>query len=140
MENICNRILYTGQQYDQITNQSKSEGGRGRLGTEATRAQNAQIGDYLEEQGYKVTGGGRGPEEYLPEPSGSNKGSNYLDVTATKDGNIVRINTVDVYADGKKPTTREQNAANSINSKTGGSIILIPKGAGLGDLSNILNN
>nr|WP_314458962.1 hypothetical protein [uncultured Clostridium sp.] len=87
-----------------------------------------------------IGGGGRGPEEYLPGPSGGNKGSNYLDITATKGGVTVRINTVDVYADGKTPTIREQNAANSINSKTGGSTILIPKGAGLGELSNMLDD
>lgn len=45
---------------------------------------------------------------------------------------------MDTYVYGITPTIREQNAAQSINSKTGGTIILISKGTGLGELTNIL--
>ncbi len=120
------------------TTSGKNRGGR--LGNEATRAQNREIADYLESQGYTIIGGGgRKPEEYLPGPDGSNKGSNYVDITAQKGETIIRINTVDVLADGKTPTKREQMAAVSISNKTGEVMILIPKGAGLGNLSNDLN-
>lgn len=108
----------------------------GRLGNEETRAQNKEISDELKANGYTITGGGGYlPEEYLPNANGGRKGSNYVDITATKDGKTIRINTVDVYANGT-PTTREINAANSINSKTpnDSNIYLIPKGSGLGDL------
>lgn len=70
---------------------------------------------------------------------GGVRGSNYVDVTAVKGNQTVRINTVDVYADGT-PTKRELNAAKLINQKTEGerNIILIPKGKGIGDLPQIL--
>lgn len=110
----------------------------GRLGNAATRAQNGQIADYLESEGWEITGGGgRLKEEYLPGPNGGTKGSNYVDITATKDGQTIRINTVDTYKNGEL-TTREANAANLINSKTGGNIITIPKGQGIGDLPSLL--
>ena len=54
-----------------------------------------------------------------------------------KGSETIRINTADVYANGI-PTIRELNAANSINQKTGGNIILIPKGEGIGNLPQIL--
>jgi RHS repeat-associated protein len=109
----------------------------GRLGNAATRAQNEQIANYLKANGYKITGGGGElPEEYLPGINGARKGSNYLDITAEKNGQTIRINTVDTYKNGL-PTTREQNAANLIKFKTQ-DVILIPKGAGLGNLPNII--
>lgn len=121
------------------TAQTPTSGGR--LGSPAVRAQNTAIGDYLNSLGYTITGGGgRMAEEYLPGPGPGTKGSNFVDITAEKDGVTIRINTVDVRADGVTPTTREQQAAKSIDAKTGGKIILIPKGAGLGNLPNILNN
>lgn len=118
---------------------SKGNQRAGRLGNESTRTQNSEIADYLESQGYTIIGGGgKGPEEYLPGPNGGTKGGNYIDITAQKGDKIIRINTVDTLADGKTPTPREQSAADSINSKTGEIIILIPKGAGLGELSNYI--
>lgn len=112
-----------------------SSGGGGRLGSPEIRAQNTQIGEFFESIGGKVTGGGGVlAEEYLPGPvKGSTKGSNYLDVTAQVDGKTVRVNTVDVYADGSL-TKREANAAEAIFKKTGQEVITIPKGQGLGDL------
>lgn len=107
----------------------------GRWGNEETRKQNYDIATILDENGYTVTHGGAGynannpHEEYLPGPNGKRKGSNYVDITAEKDGVHIRINIVDTYADGT-PTKRELNAAKSIEEKTGGKIILIPKGTG----------
>ena len=112
----------------------------GRLGKEETRLQNKEIGEYLESEGYTITGGaGKYKEEYLPGPDGKRKGSNYVDITAEKDGEIIRINTVDTYKDGT-PTKRELKAAQSINSKTpkDKNIILIPKGTGLHNLKEQL--
>ena len=53
--------------------------------------------------------------------------SNYADITATKNGQKIRINTVDVYKNGEL-TKREAAAAESIKSNTGKEIITIPKG------------
>lgn len=63
---------------------AKSAGGR--LGNSATRQQNKAIGDYLQQKGWTVTGGGgQVKEEYLPPLSGKGRaGSNYIDITATK--------------------------------------------------------
>ena len=119
---------------------AKSNYRGGRLGNEATREQNKEIATFLEEEGYTIVGGGgRTKEEYLPAIDGGRKGSNYVDITAQKGDDIIRINTVDVYANGTI-TAREQNAANMINQKTGGNIILIPKGSGLGKLPEILHS
>ena len=58
-------------------------------------SQNKQIADYLEDKGWKITGGGgMHKEEYLPGPNGT-KGGNYVDITAEKNGQKIRINTVD---------------------------------------------
>ena len=87
------------------------------------------MADELESRGFDITGGGgRLPEEYLPGPGGSRRGSNFPDITATRDGRTVRVNTVDTYADGITPTKREAAAAASIRAKTPGDhLILIPK-------------
>jgi RHS repeat-associated protein len=101
----------------------------GRLGNDATRAHVSKVADELEKRGWKITGGGgRMKEEYLPGPGGGRKGSNWVDITATKNGKTLRINTVDTRLDGKTPTTREANAALSIRKKTPGDhLVLIPK-------------
>jgi RHS repeat-associated protein len=103
----------------------------GRLGGAATRAQNAAVADSLESRGFTITGGGgRLPEEYLPGPSGGTKGSSYPDITAERDGHIVRVQTIDTKADGVTPSTREADAATRIRSqqKPGDHTVLIPKG------------
>lgn len=85
---------------------AKSAGGR--LGNSATRQQNKAIGDYLQQKGWTVTGGGgQVKEEYLPPLSGKGRaGSNYIDITATKTtshGEVtIRINTVDIIAAEKQ--------------------------------------
>ena len=109
----------------------------GRLGNEATQAHVRQVAQELEDRGWKITGGGgkltasgdRLPEEHLPSKAGGRKGGNFVDITATKDGKVLRINTIDTKADGVTPTKREASAAASIRSKLepGEHLILIPK-------------
>jgi RHS repeat-associated protein len=100
----------------------------GRLGSQATRDQVADIATKLKQHGWDIThGGGEAPEEYIPGPNGR-KGSSYPDITATKDGKTLRVNTVDTRADGVTPTTREANNAARIRSqKPDDTLILIPK-------------
>jgi RHS repeat-associated protein len=102
----------------------------GRLGNAATRGQVAEIAAELKNRGWAITGGGgEMPEEYLPGAGGGTKGSNYLDITATKNGKVLRINTIDVLSDGVTPTRREAAAAALIRSKIGSGehLLLIPK-------------
>ena len=102
---------------------------KGRLGSPETREQIAQISDELEARGWTVThGGGRAPEEYLPGPEGARRGSSWPDITATKNGRTLRINTVDTRADGITPTTREAtNAARIRQQRPADHLVLIPK-------------
>jgi hypothetical protein len=102
----------------------------GRLGSAATRAQNAQIADSLESRGFEITGGGgKLPEEYIPGPGGGRAGSNYVDVTAVRNGKTVRVQTIDTLKDGVTPTSREAKNAARIRStqQPGDHTVLIPK-------------
>lgn len=101
---------------------------RGRLGNATTRSQIESIASELESRGYTITGGGgRMPEEYLKPLSGGRKGGSYVDITAIKDGKTLRINTVDIYKNGK-PTLRElRNAARIRQQTPGDHLLLIPK-------------
>jgi len=100
----------------------------GRLGNQATRLHVNQVATEMESRGWTVTrGGGRGPEEYLPGPGGARRGSSYPDITATKNGKTLRVNTVDTYADRVTPTTREATNAARIRTQTGEHLLLIPK-------------
>jgi hypothetical protein len=82
----------------------------------------------MEARGWEIThGGGRGPEEYLPGPGGARKGSSYPDITATKNGNTLRVNTVDTRADGVTMTTREATNAARIRAQTAEHLLTIPK-------------
>jgi RHS repeat-associated protein len=101
----------------------------GRPGGTPTRSQNAEIGDALESGGYKITGGaGRAPEEAIKGPDGTMKGGTYVDITATKDGHTVRVQTVTTLADGKTPTPAEQAAAQRIREAfPNDRLYLIPK-------------
>ncbi|MFH2045808.1 MAG: RHS repeat-associated core domain-containing protein [Pseudomonadota bacterium] len=107
----------------------KSLGPGGRLGKRPVRAQNRAIADELKARGWEIkNGGGYGPEEYLAGPGGARKGSNYVDITATKNGKTIRIQTV-TTTDGVNPTLQEAAAAAMIRQKTppGDHLILIPK-------------
>ncbi len=101
----------------------------GRFGGTKTRQQNNAIASKYEEDGFTVTGAGRGPEEWLPGPGGSTKGGTFVDITATKDGKVVRIQTISTLADGKTPTPAEAAAAARIRTRfPNDQLILVPKG------------
>jgi hypothetical protein len=69
------------------------------------------------------------PETYLPGKGPGTRGGNYTDVTATKNGKTLHINTIDTTADGVTPTRREAAAAALIRRKIapGDHLLLIPK-------------
>jgi RHS repeat-associated protein len=102
---------------------------RGRLGSELTRQHVADIAAEMESRGWTIAyGGGRLPEEYLPGPGRSRTGSSFPDITATKNGRTLRVNTVDTYADGVTPTAREATNAARIRSQIPGDhLLLVPK-------------
>jgi hypothetical protein len=70
-------------------------------------------------------------ERYLPNRITGKTGSNRADYSyrCTTSGRILDVNTVDVYADGETPTSREQKSAAQleINQETGDITMLIPK-------------
>ena len=77
--------------------------------------------------GRTTASGARLPEEYLPGPGGR-LGSSCVDLTATKNGRTLRVNTVDTYADGVTPTAREAANAARIRAQTPGDhLLLVPK-------------
>ena len=101
----------------------------GRLGKDFTRTHIDDVATEMEKRGFEITGGGnRLPEEYLPGPGGKRKGSSFPDITATKNGRTVRVNTIDTRVDGVTPTTREAANAARIRSQTPGDhLLLVPK-------------
>ena len=101
----------------------------GRLGSQATREHVAGVANKLENKGWEITGGGgRKAEEYIPGPGNARKGSSYPDITAEKNGQTLRANTIDTRANGVTPTTREANNAARIRAqKPDDKLILIPK-------------
>jgi hypothetical protein len=101
---------------------------RGRLGTKLTRDHIADVASELESRGWEITGGGgKLPEEYLPGLGGGRKGSSFPDITATKNGKTLRVNTVVTYADGITPTSREAVNATRIRLQTGEHLLIVPK-------------
>jgi hypothetical protein len=100
----------------------------GRLGSQATREHITDVAGKLENKGWEITGGGgKQAEEYIPGAAGR-KGSSYPDITATKNGETLRVNTIDTRANGVTPTTREANNAARIRSqKPNDTLILVPK-------------
>jgi len=110
-----------------IKNSKKKLGGR--LGNAKTRAQNKKVADELEGRGFEITGGGgRLPEEYIPPIGGGRKGGSFPDITATKGGKTLRVNTVDTRKKSGKMTTREAtNAARIRKQKPGDHLLTIPK-------------
>ena len=107
----------------------KVAGQGGRLGNQATRDQVADVAGKLNEHGWEITGGGgQKPEEYIPGPGNARKGSSYPDITAEKNGQTLRVNTIDTRANGETPSTREANNATRIRAqKPDDKLILIPK-------------
>lgn len=100
----------------------------GRLGNPTTRQHVSNVADEMESRGWKIThGGGRLPEEYIPGPGGARKGSSFPDITATKNGRTLRVNTVDTRANGLTPTTREAKNAARIREQTNEHLLLVPK-------------
>ncbi len=102
----------------------------GRLGSASTRAQIAELAQSLRQRGWRITGGGGElPEEYLRPLRGGRKGGNFVDLTATKNGQTLRINTIDTLSDGVTPTAREARSAALTRAKISPSeqLILIPK-------------
>lgn len=119
----------------------------GRKGNIATRTQNQQIAEHLQNNGWEITGGGNMmKEEYLRGANGT-KGSNYIDITDRKllmeKRLTIRINTVDTYKRTGNMTNREAKVAEAINIKIrkmgkDPELITIPKGKQLGDLDKEL--
>jgi RHS repeat-associated protein len=111
---------------DTIEDYLSSSGGR--LGSANTRQLNDAIATALENNGYTVTNGaGRAPEEWIPAPDGGTKGGTYVDITATRGGQVVRIQTTDTLNDGT-PTPREIAAAGRIRvAFPADTLLLIPK-------------
>ena len=102
----------------------------GRLGNATTRSQIAELAQNLNNRGWIITGGGgEQPEEYLPPTDGGRAGGNYVDITATKNGITLRVNTIDTLSDGVTPTMREAAAAALIRRKISPNdpFLLIPK-------------
>ncbi len=70
-------------------------------------------------------------EHYMGNRDTGRKGSSRLDVSLKHErtGRILHINTIDVKADGRTPSTREQNAAVQImiNKEDGDIVVPIPK-------------
>ena len=102
----------------------------GRLGSAATRQHVADVAEELDRRGWKVTHGGGTPEEYIPGTGPGTRGSAYPDITASKNGRTLRVNTIDTLADGVTPTIREaRNAARIRSLCPGDHLLLIPKPA-----------
>jgi RHS repeat-associated protein len=101
----------------------------GRLGNSLTRQHLAEVAAEMEARGWTIIhGGGKFPEEYLPGPGGGQLGSSFVDLTATKSGRTLRVNTIDTYVDGVTPTPREAVNAARIRSQTPGDhLLLVPK-------------
>jgi hypothetical protein len=100
----------------------------GRLGSPNTRAQVAEIQAELKARRWTVTHGGTLGEEYIPGPGGARVGSAFPDITATKNGRTLRINTTDTLSDAVTPTAREAtNAAKIRRLKPNEHLLLVPK-------------
>jgi hypothetical protein len=102
----------------------------GRLGSPATRAQNAEIAADLKNEGFIITGGGgEAPEEYIRGAGPGTRGSIFVDITAInkETGAVTRVQTIDTLADGN-PTPREAATAARIRAAyPSDTLILVPK-------------
>jgi len=104
-------------------------GSGGRWGSSRTRLLNDRIATMWEQEGWNVVrGAGRASEEWIAGPNGGLKGGTWVDITLSKDGVTIRIQTVDTLADGITPIAREIDAAKRIQTKfPKDKLILIPK-------------
>ena len=100
----------------------------GRKGSAATRGQNQAIGDRIESEHGRVTGGlNRGSETRFAGSNDGSRGSRFSDGSAMdRDGNGFQIQTVDTRADGSL-TTREVNAARDIAERSGQPVVCVAK-------------
>jgi RHS repeat-associated protein len=100
----------------------------GRLGKPSTRQQISNIADEFESRGWEISGGGgRMPEEYIKPINGGRRGGSYPDLTATKNGRTLRVNTVDTRANGTMTTREAINAARIRAQKPNDHLLTIPK-------------
>ncbi len=104
----------------------------GRWGGTATRQLNHAEATALERQGFRVTNGaGRGPEEWFAGPGGGTTGGTFVDITATRGGQTVRVQTVTTLADGVTLTPSEAAAAARIRARfPGDQLIIVSKQTG----------
>ena len=122
-----------GRVANEVIDETKSvQKSGGRWGGEDVRKFNEAVAQELERRGWRIANIGsrkRGlKEEYLRGDGPGTKGSNYPDITATKNGRTLRVNTIDTLANGKTPSKREGRNAASIRRKTPGDhLVLIPK-------------
>jgi hypothetical protein len=102
----------------------------GRKGNSATREQNQEIGEHVEQTtGATQTGGGTLPETHFPPTGGGTTWGRFADVVNTgPDGKRIITNTVDTNASGGL-TTRETGAAVDIieRMKPGEIVQAVPK-------------
>lgn len=105
------------------------DGSGGRWGSSDTRALNDWIATELKNQGYRIQGAGRGPEEWIPGPNGGTKGGTYVDITATKAGSpTIRVQTVTTTGGTLNPTPAEVAAGARIRAAfPNDQLILAPK-------------
>ncbi len=100
----------------------------GRLGKPDVREHVAQVAKELEARAFKIEHGGGKAEEYIRGATGEVKGSAYPDITASKNGRTLRVNTVDTLKNGVTPNARERRSAARIRSlKPKDHLLLVPK-------------
>jgi RHS repeat-associated protein len=91
-------------------------GSGGRWGGNRTRRQNSTIADTFVDAGYKVLGGAYDKEEFIKGSGPGNKGGTFVNLTVTDGKQVIRVQTVDLTAEGKL-TPAEESAAARIRAK-----------------------
>lgn len=97
----------------------------GRLGNADTRQHNFEIVETMKIRGYRLLE----TEEFLPGVGGGRKGSSFVDMTFqnVSTGRILRINTVDTYADATMTSREAKNAARIRKQIQPEHLLTIPK-------------
>jgi hypothetical protein len=96
----------------------------GRWGGKATRELNHALASRYEDQGWTVRGGaGRYSEEHVVGP----KGEAYPDITLTKDGKTLRIQTATMNADGTLEESEMTKADKILAARPNDKLIIISK-------------